>query len=339
MTLEDAFLQAILETPDDDLPRLAYADWFEERGDPRGEFIHVQCRLDRMDAEDDLRFELEEREDELLRRHQDEWLGTLRPLLRYWTFARGFLDTIRVPVSVYLAEGEIARPGTVRRLEVDLTGFEVPWPVREFMPESVARENVLLPLTFDSTSCILAMNDPNDKLSIHKLECFFGRKVKGVAASREQLVVAINRLYNPAMFGGLLDSISTDFMWDFIVRREEEGPDDTALAAQVVRLLMAVAVRGAEIRLEFGRGGVRVRYAVGNDSIERDNVPIRLADGVLARIKILAGIASEEEGDQPGHIHWTADRGQFNIEVVLRIEKDMKTVLLRSDPFGTEWFA
>ena len=43
MTHDDAFLQAIIENPDDDAPRLLYADWLEERGDPRGEFIRVQC--------------------------------------------------------------------------------------------------------------------------------------------------------------------------------------------------------------------------------------------------------------------------------------------------------
>ena len=41
MTLEDAFLQAILETPDDDLPRLAYADWLEEQDDPQIGRAHV----------------------------------------------------------------------------------------------------------------------------------------------------------------------------------------------------------------------------------------------------------------------------------------------------------
>jgi uncharacterized protein (TIGR02996 family) len=43
---EQAFLRAILERPDDDAPRLIYADWLEERGDPRGEFLRwvVQVR-------------------------------------------------------------------------------------------------------------------------------------------------------------------------------------------------------------------------------------------------------------------------------------------------------
>lgn len=44
-TPEAAFLQVILETPDDMAPRLMYADWLEERNDPRGEFIRVQCGL------------------------------------------------------------------------------------------------------------------------------------------------------------------------------------------------------------------------------------------------------------------------------------------------------
>jgi uncharacterized protein (TIGR02996 family) len=33
MTPDEAFLQAVVETPDDDTPRLVYTDWLEERGD------------------------------------------------------------------------------------------------------------------------------------------------------------------------------------------------------------------------------------------------------------------------------------------------------------------
>jgi uncharacterized protein (TIGR02996 family) len=44
----DAFLQEILAHPDDDGPRLIYADWLEERGDPRADFIRVQCELARL---------------------------------------------------------------------------------------------------------------------------------------------------------------------------------------------------------------------------------------------------------------------------------------------------
>jgi serine/threonine-protein kinase len=40
---EDAFLQAIAAAPEDDAPRLVYADWLEERGDPRAEYLRLLC--------------------------------------------------------------------------------------------------------------------------------------------------------------------------------------------------------------------------------------------------------------------------------------------------------
>ena len=47
-----ALLQAVFDRPDDDLPRLVYADWLEEHGDPaRAEFIRVQCRIAVREAE------------------------------------------------------------------------------------------------------------------------------------------------------------------------------------------------------------------------------------------------------------------------------------------------
>jgi uncharacterized protein (TIGR02996 family) len=48
VTHDDAFLQSILEAPDDDSPRLIYADWLDERGDPRAEFLRLECRLARL---------------------------------------------------------------------------------------------------------------------------------------------------------------------------------------------------------------------------------------------------------------------------------------------------
>jgi uncharacterized protein (TIGR02996 family) len=36
MNDEDAFWEAVAQRPDDDLPKLVFADWLDERGDPRG---------------------------------------------------------------------------------------------------------------------------------------------------------------------------------------------------------------------------------------------------------------------------------------------------------------
>jgi uncharacterized protein (TIGR02996 family) len=50
---ERSLLDAVLENPDDDLPRLVYADWLDENGDPkRAEFIRAQIALSLLENED-----------------------------------------------------------------------------------------------------------------------------------------------------------------------------------------------------------------------------------------------------------------------------------------------
>src|SRR5262249_9549822 len=45
MNEEAPFLRALWEEPADETTRLAYADWLEERGDPRGEYLRLWCRV------------------------------------------------------------------------------------------------------------------------------------------------------------------------------------------------------------------------------------------------------------------------------------------------------
>ena len=75
---EQGFLAAIREAPDDDTPRLIYADWLDDHGDAdRAEFIRVQCEAERLGEFDPRRPELEERANELLAAHEKNWLGPL----------------------------------------------------------------------------------------------------------------------------------------------------------------------------------------------------------------------------------------------------------------------
>src|SRR5438093_1495473 len=52
-TTRSALLAAICAHPDEDTPRLVYADWLDEHGEhDRAEFIRVQCELTRLRDED-----------------------------------------------------------------------------------------------------------------------------------------------------------------------------------------------------------------------------------------------------------------------------------------------
>jgi uncharacterized protein (TIGR02996 family) len=52
MSGAEGFLSGIRAEPDDDAPRLVFADWLEDQGDAeRAEFIRVQCELARPNLE------------------------------------------------------------------------------------------------------------------------------------------------------------------------------------------------------------------------------------------------------------------------------------------------
>lgn len=101
-----AFLQDIKQHPDDDTPRLIFADWLEEHGDPRGHFVRVQCELAACVPSEPRRKPLEKREQELLAQYRHLWLGPLledtasRSLVRVDAqFRRGLLH-LRCPLDL-----------------------------------------------------------------------------------------------------------------------------------------------------------------------------------------------------------------------------------------------
>jgi uncharacterized protein (TIGR02996 family) len=92
------FLKTILDAPDEDPPRLVYADWLEENGDPdRAEFIRIQCELFQLGERDPRRARLRAREQFLLRENQMVWIRQLPELEdAHWeSFERGFVGMVR----------------------------------------------------------------------------------------------------------------------------------------------------------------------------------------------------------------------------------------------------
>jgi uncharacterized protein (TIGR02996 family) len=103
---EQAFLQAIIAKPDDDALRLIFADWLDERGDPRAPFIRIQCQLARLSHDDPHEAALRAEEGRLSRPAIDAFVRsvpeTLRPYYTAYTqggpvlYQRGLLASVWV---------------------------------------------------------------------------------------------------------------------------------------------------------------------------------------------------------------------------------------------------
>jgi uncharacterized protein (TIGR02996 family) len=103
------FLREVIASPDDDAPRLVFADWLEDHGEThRAEFIRLQCRLARAGEDDPGRADLLAREWEL----QTVCGGDWRPAFPAWArdepvrFRRGFAAWTSTTATRFLRHGE-----------------------------------------------------------------------------------------------------------------------------------------------------------------------------------------------------------------------------------------
>jgi uncharacterized protein (TIGR02996 family) len=114
VTDEEALLRAVIADPDDDAPRLIYADWLDEHGDSdRAEFIRLQCAIAERAPHGDRPHDLFRRERELLAAHESEWSYPVGRLFRdsslvltgraeVGAFRRGFIYRVVCDASVLL---------------------------------------------------------------------------------------------------------------------------------------------------------------------------------------------------------------------------------------------
>lgn len=125
---ELALLKAIASAPDDDLPRLVFADWLDEHGrGERAEFIRLQV-ADAGPMTGAERVMIRERIKELQQAHQPVWFRELPRWVRQWyvdrayhrmQYRRGFVEEVCVIASHFLRFGpQLLERTPVARLDV-----------------------------------------------------------------------------------------------------------------------------------------------------------------------------------------------------------------------------
>lgn len=124
---ERDLLAAIVDAPDDDAPRLVYADWLQSRGDPRGEFIQLQCQLAAA-PDDERRRAIKIAENKLFAAHGKSWLEPLFHILPAanevfspykFEFERGFVEEAHVTLDCVRHFGPLwERAPLLRRLRL-----------------------------------------------------------------------------------------------------------------------------------------------------------------------------------------------------------------------------
>ncbi len=223
---------------------------------------------------------------------------------------------------------------------VDLSEVRIPEEVVELVPESVARENVILPLAEEEDALKVIVTDPFDIETVEKLRFILNRRVVTAIAPREAILEAINRYYGQ-IEGESADSMLqefTDTAIDFTATEEDTSSETESVdesSAPIVRLVQlmiqeAVQLRASDIHIEPFEDRIRIRYRIDGVLIERDSPPRRLLGAILSRIKILSRLdIAERRRPQDGRIKVTVGEKELDLRVSVIPTNHGQSVVMR----------
>jgi uncharacterized protein (TIGR02996 family) len=123
MAETEELLQAVLDRPEEDKARLTYAAHCDQHGDPRGQFIRVQCQLAdmmrRQHIDHDIYVPALQLEEKLLAKHGKEWASPVQRLVTASHFYRGFVEEVVLDARKFLRLApELYRRAPILRLHL-----------------------------------------------------------------------------------------------------------------------------------------------------------------------------------------------------------------------------
>jgi type IV pilus assembly protein PilB len=225
---------------------------------------------------------------------------------------------------------------------VDLTEVTIPEAMIELVPESVARENAILPLAEDEDALKVIVSDPYDIDTVEKLRFILNRRIEIALAPRDKILEAINKYYSQ-IEGESADSVLqefTDTAIDFTetattttnVGAADQVDENSAPIVRLVDLMIkeAVQLRASDIHVEPFEDVVRIRYRIDGILHKRDSPPRRLLGAVVSRIKILAKMdIAERRRPQDGRIKLTAGDKDLDLRVSIIPTNHGQSVVMR----------
>ena len=246
---------------------------------------------------------------------------------------------------------------------INLHEIEIPGSVVELIPESLARENVVMPLAQEGGIIKVIMHDPMDFETLDKLRFVLNREIGIALAPREAIVEAINRYYGGATTESeSVDSMLQEFTDTAIDYADDVGAgkgvggleeDDSAPVIRLVNLILekAVQMRASDVHIEPFADRIRIRYRIDGVCQEIESPPRRLLGPIISRLKIMGSIdIAEKRRPQDGRIKVHVAGKDIDLRVsvlptnhgqsiVMRIlDRDNIKVSLRDLGFGEEDF-
>ena len=202
---------------------------------------------------------------------------------------------------------------------IDLTEVTIPPAVIELVPEPIARENFVIPLSLKKGILKIILSDPSDLDTVQKLQFILNLEIQPVFAPREQIIEAINRHYgeedddDDAMLVEFTD-VDKSAAASVPAAQDDSSPAIVKLVDLIIQ--EAISLRASDIHIEPFADRIRIRYRIDGILVERDSPPRLLLEPLLSWIKFLSNIArSERPQPQDGRGKMIVQDTRFDLGV------------------------
>lgn len=185
--------------------------------------------------------------------------------------------------------------------------YSIPKEVLSEVPETLARQYQMLPVSVTGDVLTLAMADPLNIMALDDLRMLTSYEIEPVVAVASELAGAINKHYGGGKAEDLYESLvgkedkagdleelkTTDDIED--VSKLEAGAEDEPVKKLARLILFNALERGAsDIHIEPFEKIIRIRYRVDGTLEEAKAPPKSLQPNIIARFKILCGCRIDE---------------------------------------------
>jgi type IV pilus assembly protein PilB len=188
----------------------------------------------------------------------------------------------------------------------------------KLIPDDLVKKHQILPLGKSGGRLQLIIHDPLDLQLMDMLRFRLNVEVDPKLASKNQIrkfleasAAGTGRKFEAgqSLVTSSIDS-SVDKSVDKSMDKSIDVSEDDAPIVKLVNRLIAEAVRmrASDIHIEPMNDRVRLRYRIDGVCIERDNLPKRMQNALLSRVKLMSGVnIAEKRIPQDGRIKMDVD--------------------------------
>src|SRR5688572_3133799 len=243
----------------------------------------------------------------------------------------------------YATESQICE-AVAEQLQIpaaDMVAVDVPNDVLGKVSRELAVKHVCLPWFIQGRELYLIMADPTNVAAADAISFHTGLRVKPVVAPETEILSALERFYateetSLAQLGdvGLAEHLSV-VAEDPTEAASDDEVEQVALGAPVVKLVNAIlgdAIRAgaSDVHIEPREKGLELRYRVDGLLRKVMNMPKRVQNKVLSRIKIMSHMdISERRKPQDGRTFVRVGNASYDLRVSTLPTADGEKAVLR----------